>query len=111
MRRWAAAVVAAGVLVGCAAGAEDTAEDREHAAFDVCTQFVERRLKAPDTAKFRNYFQDDGEVIVTGGPTTFVVISSVDSENSFGASLRTEFTCTVQTEDGKNFTLVDLTTS
>jgi hypothetical protein len=75
----------------------DSSENLEFGAFDVCTEFVKDRLKAPSTAKFRNYFEDDGEVVVTGsgdvGPYT--VRSTVDAENSFGASLRMPFTCVV----------------
>jgi len=100
-------VLAVVFVMGCA-GAEDEAGDRRYAAFDVCTQFVEDRLKAPGTAKFRNYFQHDGEVTVTGGPSEFTVVSTVDSENSFGASLRASFTCTVRTANGTNFNLVAL---
>lgn len=75
---------------------EAKAKARQVEAFDICKDFVKRRLKAPSTAKFRNPYQDDGEVVITGsdnGP--FTVRSSVDSENAFGAKLRSNFTCVV----------------
>lgn len=67
-------LVAIGGLLSLADGDEDsdTAEDRQFAAFDVCKQFVADQLRSPGTAEFRNYFEDDGEVVVTGvgdGPT------------------------------------------
>lgn len=88
---------------------EDEGDDLRHGAFDVCTQFVEDRLKAPGTAKFRNFFQDDGEVVVTGtGDGPYVVVSSVDSENSFGGELRTHFVCEVRHTGDEQWRLVDL---
>lgn len=89
--------------------AEPDVEELHFGAFDVCKQFVTDRLKAPSTAKFRNYFEDDGEVNVSGGPSEFTVISSVDSENGFGAMLRSEFVCTVTHVSGGNWRLVDVT--
>lgn len=85
-----------------------SAEDLEYGAFDVCTNFVKDRLRAPSTAEFRNYFEDDGEVVVTGGPDTYVVTSSVDSENGFGAMLRSTFVCQVEHVAGTRWMLVDL---
>jgi hypothetical protein len=85
------------------------ATDQRYGAFTVCKDFVEDRLKAPATAKFRNFFQDDGEVRVSdSGDGTFVVTSTVDSQNGFGALVRTGFICIVATEDGERFRLVDL---
>ena len=79
-------------------------------AFNVCKDFVRDRLKSPGSASFRNFFEGDGEVSVTGaGDGPFVVRSSVDSENSFGASLRTSFTCEVRRAGGDNWRLVDIT--
>jgi hypothetical protein len=88
---------------------EDEQGDRNHGAFSVCTQFVKDRLKAPTTASFRNYFEDDGEVsvrVVSGD--RYVVTSTVDSENGFGAMLRTGFVCTVTPTGGDQWRLVSL---
>ena len=102
------------IVVGCTAlgGGDDdspSATDLKAGAFDVCTQFVEDRLKAPGTAKFRNYFQDDGEVIVTGiGEGPYTVRSSVDAQNGFGAEIRTDFVCTVNHTGDGNWRLANL---
>jgi len=103
-------LVAVAVILGAITGgdSDSNAEDRRFAAYDTCQQFVERRLKAPGTASFPNYFEDDGEVVVTGGPIRFTVVAHVDSENSFGASLRTRFSCVVTTSDGDTYQLVSL---
>jgi hypothetical protein len=107
------AAVAIGVVAAVVGGDDendsDTTEEREYAAFDVCTKFVEDRLRSPGTARFRNFFEDDGEVVVAGsddGPYT--VRSSVDSENGFGALLRTNFVCVVRPTGGDNWQLEDL---
>ena len=107
-------VVAAVVWIASGLGGDDEpdADDLRSSAFDVCTQFVEDRLKSPGSAKFRNYFQDDGEVTVTGsGDGPYIVTSSVDSENSFGALLRNNFVCEVRHIDGTQWRLVDLSIS
>lgn len=83
--------------------------DKEYEAFEICKDFVKDRLKAPSTAKFRNYFEDDGEVTVSGsGSGPYTVISSVDSENSFGAALRSNFVCVVNNTGGANWRLADI---
>lgn len=70
-------------------------------AFEMCKTFVERQLKAPSTATFRNYYENDGEVNVTGdGDGPYTVVSTVDAENSFGAKIRNSFVCTVTHESG-----------
>jgi hypothetical protein len=105
MRRLIVLLAAVTFTAGCG---DDSAVDEDWGAFNVCTQFVEQRLKAPGTAKFRNFYQDDGEVTVTQAGDVFTVVSSVDSENGFGASLRTEFTCTVTSLGGGNWQLEGL---
>lgn len=49
-----------------------------------CENAVKDELKAPSTAQFSN---ERGN--------SFVITGSVDSENGFGAMLRSEFKCTI----------------
>ena len=56
-----------------------------------CKDQVEARLKAPSTAKF-------SDVSVKGIGGEFTVTGSVDSENSFGAMIRSEFSCDVEVD-------------
>ena len=82
------------------------ADEQRFGAFEICKDFVKDRLKAPSTAKFRNFFQDDGEVVVTGsGNGPYTVTSSVDSQNSFGANLRSNFVCKVTNTSGDSWHL------
>lgn len=75
-----------------------TAEPFDFGDFGVtCRDIVEKRLKAPATAKFSNYYTDEregrGGGSYSGG---FHWHGTVDSENSFGAMLRANFTCSTQ---------------
>jgi hypothetical protein len=108
------ALIALGLTAAACGTVEDpksdagqSVSDERLAAFDVCKQFVSDKLKSPGSAKFRNPLGDqvtysgDGE-----GPIT--VTASVDSENSFSASLRSMYTCTVTHASGDRWHLEDL---
>lgn len=85
-------------------------KDHSAMAFTMCKEFVKGSLKSPGSAKFRNEFEEDGEVTVSGyGDGPFVVRSSVDSQNGFGALLRSNFVCTVSYTGDDNWKLDDLT--
>jgi hypothetical protein len=62
-------------------------------AFQFCKKFVSDRLKSPQTAEFQ--IISDAHINEYASKS-FVVISYVDSENSFGANIRTRFTCSVK---------------
>lgn len=87
---------------GSGGAGTDTATDTE--AFVMCQQFVRDRLKAPASAGFPLSY----EATITGGPTLWTVRSHVDSENSFGAQIRTRFTCSVNYEGGDRWELRNL---
>lgn len=113
---WRAVVVAAVVLTGC--GVDSTAPrpsvttstklpDLRYGAFDACKTFVSRQLKAPTTATWRDPFGD--QVIYEGsGDGPYTVRASVDSENSFGAKIRTAYTCVVTLASKDEWRLIDL---
>lgn len=67
-------------------------------AINACEHFVSQDLKSPSTARFPLY--DDDQVSNIGN--VYTVTSYVDSENSFGAKLRTDYQCTVQWHPEKN---------
>jgi hypothetical protein len=58
-------------------------------AFIQCQAFVKNTLKAPATAQFPSKPQS----AIDAGNNTFVVIATVDAQNSFGALLRNDWTC------------------
>lgn len=69
-------------------------------AFDYCIETMKNRLKSPSSAVFPAI---DESVIISFTPlklpsgkvkTKYLVKSYVDSQNSFGAMIRTKFSCT-----------------
>ena len=91
MRRTVLAALVTLALSACA----DNGTTRQYLAYDACTSFVKDALKSPATAEFPD-FQDGGVTVIGAekdGP--FIVVSTVDSENGFGALVRNDFTCTV----------------
>lgn len=64
-----------------------------------CEDYVDARLKAPASADYELVATQDGE--------QWTVTGTVDSENSFGAQVRSEVVCKLHYEDGSP-TLDDL---
>jgi hypothetical protein len=81
-------VLAAGGCVAISSGGEDDPPDRSLQAQSICQTAVENRLKAPSTADFSRW----GEA-PTGTVNGWTVEGMVDAENSFGAKIRSAFTC------------------
>lgn len=83
------------LLWSCVAGSASkpdeppTMSEVRFMAIDTCHEAVTNQLKAPATAKFTN----DEAKLAEGGWT---VTGSVDSENSFGALIRSSYTCTAR---------------
>lgn len=73
-------------------GDEPSADTRQLTAQGACEDSVKAQLKSPGSANF-------SEVVFIGQDDTIRVSGVVDSENSFGASLRTTWTC-VATRSG-----------
>jgi hypothetical protein len=92
VKRWTAGIIAAVVavaflLVWRSGDSEPTTEDLRSDAARACQEdFIPARLKAPATAAFSS-------VTTTTAGATYTVTGSVDSENSFGAKIRSSFTC------------------
>lgn len=71
-------------------------------AFVICQSFVRKQLKAPSTAKFpaAESTKKDG--------ATYTVAGGVDAQNSYGAMVRTPYTCVVHADGNDKWSLVDL---
>lgn len=74
----------------------------------ICKEFLKDRLKAPSTAKFA---PTSDQIISSQGNDEYKVISYVDAENSFGAMIRTDYTCIVKYTGNDNWSLLDLQTT
>ncbi len=93
-------VLAAVMLVEWLGG---TARNDQAGAFAACTQFVERTLRSPGSAQHPAFL----DAAVSNEDPVYVVTSHVDSQNGFGALLRTSYRCEVARE-GQGWKLVDL---
>lgn len=79
-------------------------------AAKMCEDFVKDRLKTPGAAKFPDpYDLRDKGFLTSVGENRFTVKSWVDSQNSYGALLRTRFTCSVRYIGKNRWELEDLT--
>ncbi len=79
-------------------------------AVNRCQGFVKEHLKAPATAKFQGIFDIDLSRDVSRNGDKFIVSSYVDSQNSFGAMIRTHYVCTVRYLGNDLWSLDDLIT-
>jgi hypothetical protein len=80
------------------------------AAYSMAKQFVEKQLVSPATAEFPSIFGDEVTTSYVGDCKHHVT-AYVDSENGFGAMIRTHFLAKVQNEYGTStWVLKDLTT-
>jgi hypothetical protein len=73
----------------------------KYGAWDVCQQTVSDMLKAPATAGYPMTSEFD----ITQSGETFKMRAWVDSQNSFGAQIRTFFTCVAKHTTGDNYTV------
>ena len=73
-------------------------------AWVIAQKFVKDKLVSPSTAKFRGYASSP--YVVYLGDRRYRVTASVDSQNSFGAMLRTEFVAIVRAERDEHQTWI-----
>jgi len=71
-----------------------------------CQRLIEPNLKAPKSAEFPSTSEASIDRIASN---LFDVVSYVDAQNSFGAMIRTFYTCKVRRSYGGSWELIDLT--
>ena len=81
-------------------------EHDELSAQSIIEEFVTRKLKSPSTADFEFGFSSKIDKV---GEKGYEVDSYVDSQNGFGATIRTNFHCEVEYTGNSNWNLIDLT--
>jgi hypothetical protein len=82
------------------------ASDHSSMAYTMAKEFVKKTLKAPATAQWPGMLDDRGE-IQRLDQTTYSVKSWVDSQNSFGALIRTNYVVILR-EEGSDWRLISL---
>lgn len=86
------------MIVGALNGGGNYDSDNKYEAIAQCEARVKDLLKAPSTAQFSSDATGSGTWKVTG---------TVDAENSFGATLRSTYGCTVVINGDRATTTVD----
>lgn len=104
-----ALLVLAALGIGVAIMWPSKEESRRLDAYDACVTFVKRELKSPSTAKFRRYPGEEATVEVKESGV-YDVRSSVDSQNTFGAQVRSTFRCRLASVE-KGWRLLDIAVS
>jgi len=84
---------------------EEPKSTPEELAYTMAKHVITENLKSPSTAKFQPYSDN----MVTENNSKYQVRLWVDSENSFGAMIRTRFIVEIE-YDGKNYKLISLKT-
>lgn len=64
-------------------------------AYNVSMDFVKDRLKSPSTAKFPSSSEKNQHTKYLGNDA-YEIVSWVDSQNAFGAMIRTKFRCEIK---------------
>lgn len=75
-------------------GSGEVTDDVKGACWDLAEKVVTASLKSPSTAKFPFSYNDEGVSFSKSG-NTYTVTGWVDAENSYGATLRNNFTVTM----------------
>ncbi len=78
-------------------------------AYYMCQDFIEKRLAAPATAKWPSSSEINIATLTGTGRESYRVRGYVDSQNSFGALLRTNYVCDVSFMGKDNWHLENLT--
>lgn len=94
--KWGATGLVVLLLAGCTSSgnAGDDEQLNRYVAIQACEGSVKKQLKAPSTADFVE------EHARKSGPTRYEITGAVDSENSFGAKLRSAWFGTATSRDG-----------
>lgn len=83
-------------------------EDNSIMAYYMMEEFVKKRLKTPTVAKFPGVFDGRSDHIKIIGNQRYAISSYVDSQNSFGAMLRTQFIGEIQQTSENDWVLIRL---
>lgn len=81
---------------------KSSSKDYKREAYVMSQEFIQKQLKAPSTAKFPSYY----EIEVTQTDNRYKVEAYVDSENIFGATLRTNYCMILERKDNESWTKI-----
>jgi hypothetical protein len=82
-------------------------ESHAFLAYSMMEDFVKNNLKSPSTAEFPGIFEKKSHITVLE-EQTYKINSYVDSQNSFGAVIRTHFVGMVKQTSPNDWQLISL---
>lgn len=88
------------IFIAIGSGNNDSSSSNKMLAYSYAEDFVKKRLKSPSTAEFPGLF-DKADHIKELGNDEYKINSWVDSQNGFGATIRTNFKCKIIFEGDK----------
>ena len=98
------------VFVGVYYGSENAEpydSNNDSMAWIMAQDFIEKRLSSPSTAEFPRYYQlPDNAIRKTGD--NYIIDAYVDSQNGFGATIRTNFIVNVRYSGDETWKLINL---
>lgn len=71
----------------------------ERSAYEFCKQEVIKELTSPASARFPD--RNDPALTINAGDGEAFISGHVDSQNAFGAMMRSNFVCSLETNQGK----------
>lgn len=96
-----AAIIMSAIAKHGGSNSASPAQTRRYEACNIAEQFVRESLKSPGSAKF----QPCSDRTVSDGPVLWNVSGYVDSQNGFGALLRSNYRVTVSYQGGTQWHL------
>lgn len=93
---------------GPASLAADRSDEDSMMAYIMMEDFVRASLKSPSTAKFPGVFDGRADHVKRTEHNRYLIVSYVDSQNGFGAMLRTNFTGEIEKTSSGQWRLVRL---
>lgn len=115
------AVIAIGIFIfSCSSNPEDNytqdqkdsvklaefIEEQRIPAYVMSQQFLNEKLKSPSTAEYPT--DVDKDIVTYMGDSVFHINSYVDSQNGFGAMIRSKYNATLKFNGGDKWELVKL---
>lgn len=85
----------------------DQLDDLKGEAYYSSQDFLNKRLKSPASAQYQDYFENP-EISKYIGDSTFVINAYVDSQNSYGAMLRSNYTAKLKLTNDNRWELLDI---
>lgn len=82
------------IAFGSSEDDSSSAATKKFTAYNYAEGFVKQRLKSPSTAKFPGTFEKEKHII-ENGTNEYLINSWVDSQNSYGALIRSKFSCKI----------------